>query len=95
MFLLQLTAQDIDEWLVWELPADLQGSGHQHMGPLRLCPACKLGGQPRFADPCLSLEQHQLRTTCICTLVALNEGAEFGCSSQERAIQQVRRWLSW
>ena len=95
MFLLQLTAQDIDEWLVWELPPGLQGSPYQHIGPLRLCPACKLGGQARFADPGFPQEQDELRLTRMHTLVALDQGAELGHSSQERAVQQVHRWLSW
>ena len=94
MFLLQSAAQDIDEWLVRELPSGLKSSPHQHFCPLRLCPAYKFGGQARLADPGLPLEQDELRLSRMHALVALDQGAELGCSSQERAVQQVRRWLS-
>ena len=93
MFLLQLAAQDIDEWLVRELPRGLKGSPHQHIGALRLCPAHKFGRQPRFADPAFPLEQDELRLSRMRELVALDQDAELGGSSQERAIQQVCRWL--
>src|SRR5207244_4315569 len=95
VFLLQLVAQDIDEWLVWELPPGLQGSPHQHIGPLRLCPAYKFASQACLADTGLPLEQDELRLTRMHALVALDQGAELGRSSQERAVQQVRRWPYW
>ena len=94
-FLLQEQAQDIDEGLIRQLSPGLQSSPHQHIGPLRLCPAEKFAGQARFADPGFSLEQDQLRLSRLRALVTLDQGAELGCSSQERALQQVRRWLSW
>jgi len=94
LFLLQAEAQDIDEWLVGELPPGLKGSPRQHLGPLRLCPADKFGGQARFANPGFPLEQDELRLSCMNALVALDQGAELGCSSQERAVQHVRWWLS-
>ena len=93
--LLQEQAQDIDEWLIRQLSPGLQSSPHQYVGPLRLCPAEKFAGQARFADPGFSLEQDQLRLSRLRALVTLDQGAELGCSSQERALQQVRRWLSW
>ena len=94
MFLLQLAAQDIDEWLVRELPSSLQGSSYQHIGPLRLRPADKFAGQARLADPGLPLEQDELRLSRMHALVALDQGAELGGSSQERGVQQVRGRLS-
>jgi hypothetical protein len=90
-----LAAQDINEWLVWELPPCLQGSPHQHVGPLGLCPADKFSGQARFADPGFPLEQDELRLSRMHALIALDQGAELGRSSQEWAVQQVRRWPSW
>ena len=95
MFLLQLAAQDIDEGLVRELPPGLKGSPCQHIGPLCLCPADKFRGQSCFADPGFPLEQDELRLSRMHALVALDQGAELGRSSQERAVQQVRRWPSW
>jgi hypothetical protein len=95
MFLLQLAAQDIDEWLVRELPPGLQGSPHRHIGSLCLCPAHKFGGQARFADTGFPREQDELRQSRIHALVALDQGAEFCRSSQEWAVQQVRRWQPW
>ena len=94
-FLLQVQAQNIDEWLIRQLSPGLQSSPHQYVGPLRLCPAEKFAGQARFADPGFSLEQDQLRLSRLRALVTLDQGAELGCSSQERAVQQVRRRLSW
>src|SRR6266851_5673037 len=61
MFLLQSTAQDINEWLVRELPPGLKGSPHQHIGPLRLCPANKFASQACLANPGLPLKQDELR----------------------------------
>src|SRR5258708_4280428 len=78
MFLLKWAARDINEWLVGELPPGLQGPPRQHLGPLRLCPAYKFGGQARFADPGFPLEQDELRLSRVHTLVALDQGAELG-----------------
>ena len=94
MFLLQAMAQHIDEGLVRELPSGWQGPPHQHISPLRLCPAGKVAGQARLADAGLPLEQDELRLSRMHTLVALDQAAELGCSSQQRAIQQVSGRLS-
>ena len=94
MFLLQAMAQHIDEGLVRELPSGWQGPPHQHISPLRLCPAGKVAGQARLADAGLPLQQDELRLSRMHTLVALDQAAELGCSSQQRAIQQVGGRLS-
>ncbi len=75
MFLLQLVAQNINEWLVRELPSGLKGSSRQHLSPLRLCPADKFGGQACLANPRLPLEQDEVWLSHMHTLVALDPRA--------------------